>query len=152
MDGRIKPGKDWKIGINPDRVKKDRHTIAPEKVAKKMVGSWQISSFQDFALRSLLQWMKEHHVPVVIHQIPVHPEVAAYMQSDPRFAESYQDYCAYIDSLRPRPKAILRYLDPAEIGGDADNMADRTHFNESGAVLYSAQLGEKIRPYFATHT
>ena len=128
-------------------MKKERHTIPPESAAKRMVGGWQISSFQDYALRSLLQWMKDRHVPVVVHQLPVHPEVAQFVQHDPRFAQSYQDYCDYMDSLEPAPRAIFRSLDPAEFGGDATSMADRTHLNEAGALLYSTQLAEKIRPF-----
>lgn len=147
LDDRVKPGKDWSIASQGNPRKKERHTVAPETVAKRMVGSWQISSFQDYAMRSLLQWMKDHHVPVVLHQLPVHPEVAEYMQNDPRFANSYLDYCTYIDALKPAPKAIFRSMEPSEFGGDENSMADRTHLNEAGALLYSAQLGEKIRPY-----
>lgn len=147
LDGRIKPGKGWSMASQKVIRKKERHTITPEKTAKRLVGSWQVSSFQDHALRSLLQWMKDHGVPVVLHHMPVHPEVVEYMLNDPRFSESYQDYRDYVDSLRPKPKAIFSYTSPEEFGGDADNMADRTHLNESGALLYSAQLGEKIRRY-----
>ena len=147
LDGRIKPGKGWKMANQAKFRKKERNTVTPENVAKRMVGSWQVSSFQDYALRSLLQWMDDQRVPVILHQMPVHPEVAEIMQNDPRFAESYRDYNAYIDSLRPAPTAIFRFMQPADFGGDADSMADRTHLNEAGALLYSAELGHKIRPY-----
>ncbi len=127
--------------------RKERHTISPESAAKRMLGSWQISSFQDHALRSLLQWMEDRHIPVVLHQLPVHPEVAELVRHDPRFAGSYEHYCDYVDTIEPAPRAIFRSLDPAESGGDADCMADRTHLNESGARLYSARLAERVRPY-----
>ncbi len=67
--------------------------------------------------------------------------------NDPRFAQSYLNYCDYIDSLMPKPQAIFRSMEPADFGGDASNMADRTHLNEAGAQLYSTQLGEKIRSF-----
>ncbi len=144
---RINPGKKWKVKKEMTVMKKDRHSISSAAAAKRMVGSWQISSFQDYALRSLLQWMEDRHVPVVLHQLPVDPEVAKLVKDDPRFAQSYQNYCDYVDSLEPAPKAIFRSLSPEEFGGDATSMADRTHLNEAGALLYSAQLGEKIRPH-----
>lgn len=145
LDGRIKPGKGWSMSSQQILRKKERYTDPPATVAKRFVGSWQVSSFQDYAMRSLLQWMKEHHVPVVLHQLPVHPEVAEYLLNDSRFAESYLDYCAYIDSLKPTPRVILRSVSPEEFGGDVSSMADRTHLNEAGAIMYSSQLGAKIR-------
>lgn len=145
LDGRIKPGKGWSISNQQILRKKERYTASPETIAKRLVGSWQVSSFQDYAMRSLLHWMKDHRVPVVLHQLPVHPEVAEYLLNDSRFTESYLDYCAYVDSLKPAPKVILRSMSPEEFGGDAKSMADRTHLNEAGAIMYSLQLGAKIR-------
>ncbi len=142
--GRVNPGRDWS---SEARIKKDRHLISPESAAKRMVGNWQLSSFQDYALRSLLQWMRAHRIPVVLHQLPIHPEVADLVLQDPRYAKSYLDYCDYVDSLEPAPAAIFRMLSPVEIGGDAGSMADRTHLNEAGALLYSTDIGQKARPY-----
>lgn len=147
LDQRLKPREDWKISEGKKIIKTARHTVAPHIAAKRMVGSWQISGFQDHALLSLLQWMKDRHVPVVLHQLPVHPLVAPLLVNDPRFSKSYRDYCDYMDSLQPAPKAIFRSLSPEEFGGDAESMADRTHLNEAGARLYSAQLAEKLRPF-----
>jgi hypothetical protein len=152
LDQRVKPAKDWSIGARKRALKKARHTIRPDDAARRMVGSWQLSSFQDYALRSLLQWLKDRHVPVVLHQLPVHAKVAQLVQQDPRLAQSYRDYCDYTDSLKPAPRAIFRSLDPADFGGDATSMVDRTHLNEAGALLYSARLADKIRPYMRRTT
>jgi len=152
LDQRIKPGKDWETGPRRATANKERRAIPPETAAKRIVGNWQISSFQDYALRSLLQWMSDVHVPVVLHQLPVHPEVARLIRDDPRYSQCYQDYCDYTDSLEPAPRAIFRSPAPSEFGGDAGDMADRTHLNKAGAMLYSEQLAEKIRPFMRRTT
>lgn len=148
-DKRIYPLSDWYTNGMSQIHDKARHLITPKDAAKKMVGKWKLSPLNDASLRHLLTWFSERSIPVVIHELPIHSEVAAAMQKDPDFSHGYHRFLDYLKELSPAPAMILSVLEPGEFGETDRCMADRTHMNELGARSYSHLLGEKIAPLVA---
>jgi hypothetical protein len=143
-DQRIYPAVGWKVDHHR-HVKKERITLDPLVAAKRMAGNWRCSKLQDHALRESLAWFERHHVVVIFHEPPVHPEVMRVLLEHPALEKGHRDFLAYVDSLRPAPVARIDAVDPALSGITAEQMADRTHVNELGAHTYSHHLAMKIR-------
>lgn len=141
---RISPAVGWKVD-GYYHVKKDRTTLDPMIAAKRMVGAWRLSKLQDHSLRQSLEWFAQHKIPVMFHELPVHPEVMRAMHSSPLLEQGHETFLAYVDSLKPAPIARFYSPDPETCGITAEQMADRTHVNELGAHIYSHHIGGKIR-------
>ena len=148
-DKRIYPLSDWHTNGLSQIHDKARHLITPKDAAKKMVGKWKLSPLNDASMRHLLTWFSDRSIPVVIHELPIHSEVATAMQEDPDFSNGYRRFLDYLKELKPAPVLILSVLEPGEFGETDRCMADRTHLNELGAQSYSHLLGEKIAPLVA---
>ncbi len=143
---RMYPAVGWKVD-GKRHIKKERQTVPPEVAAKRMVGSWRLSQLQDHAMRESMSWLAAHGVQVILHELPVHPDVIKAIRSNPEFEEGHRLFLNYVDSLRPAPLGRSITPDPAECGITAEQMADRTHLNELGALAYSRQLGTKLRTF-----
>jgi hypothetical protein len=141
---RIHPAVGWKVDGRRHPVK-DRQTLPPEQAAKRMVGYWKLSKLQDHALRQSLAWFASHNVRVVFHELPVHPEVMRVVHANPELEAGHSKFLAYVDSLRPAPIARSITPDAADCGITEEGMADRTHLNQIGAVIYSHLLAAKVR-------
>lgn len=141
VDRRVYPARDWYEGV----ASTDRVRVTAEVAARRLVRGWKVSKFQDHALRKLLHWLNERNIPVVLHQAPIHPEVADLLCTHPVYAKGYEKYLRYLDSLRPIPDAVIRMLHPAGCGIGVEGLADRTHLNKIGATAYSGFLANKIR-------
>lgn len=141
---RTHPAVGWRVDGNR-HVKKERLTLDPTLAAKRMVGAWRLSKLQDHALRRSLEWFAGHGVPVVFHELPVHPEVVQAIHHDPAFERGHEEFLGYVNSLQPPPVARIYTPDPADCGISEEQMADRTHLNELGAHLYSHHIAAKIR-------
>lgn len=144
IDRRVYPAPDW-YAANAGMPLTDRVRVPADVAARRLVRGWRVSKFQDHALRNVLRWLDERNIPVVLHQAPIHPDVADLLSTHPVYAKGYADYVRYLDSLQPAPEAVIRNLHPAAVGTDAEGLADRTHLNETGATAYSRFLANKIR-------
>jgi hypothetical protein len=145
---RMHPAVGWKVDGNR-HLKKERQTTSAETAAKRMVGNWKLSKFQDHAMRESLAWFARHHVRVIFHELPVHPEVIDVIHQNPLYEKGHQDFLAYVGSLTPPPFARSITPDPADCGITAREMADRTHLNQLGAAIYSRHLAGKLRTFLA---
>ncbi|HSJ03017.1 MAG: hypothetical protein ACAI34_05800 [Verrucomicrobium sp.] len=142
---RIHPAAGWAVDKASNRKDRERQTTSAQTVAKRFFGTWKVSHLQDESLRHLLAWFHEHHVPVVLHQMPIHPEVAHIIESEPKFHKNYVSFSQYIESLSPSPAAVIRIMGTADCGASESDLADRTHLNQLGAGIYSRFLAEKIK-------
>jgi hypothetical protein len=145
---RTHPAVGWKVD-GKRHTKKERQTTSAETAAKRMVGYWKLSKLQDHAMRESLAWFARHHVRVIFHELPVHPEVIEVIRQNPVYEKGHQGFLAYVDSLRPVPFARSITPDPADCGITANEMADRTHLNQFGAAIYSSHLAAKLRSFLA---
>lgn len=145
---RIHPAVGWMVDGNR-HVKKDRLNLDPLVAAKRMVGTWRLSKLQDHSLRESLSWFARHNIPVIFHELPVHPEVVRTMHHNTQLEHGHEEFLAYAESLTPPPIARIYTIDPAACGISADQMADRTHVNELGAHIYSHHIAGKIREILA---
>lgn len=146
-DERLYPAPDWHAGHAAHRANKERLTLTPEAAAKRLVGNWRLSKLQDYALRQSLQWFEQHHVRVIFHELPVHPEVMEVIRKVPAYAQGHAKFVSYMESLKPQPLARIYTPDPADCGLQVEHMADRTHINENGAHLYSHHMAAKLRQF-----
>ncbi len=145
---RTHPAVGWKVDGNR-HVKKDRLNLEAEVAAKRMVGTWRLSKLQDQSLRKSLTWFADHKIPVIFHELPVHPEVIQAMHRSSQLEQGHAAFLQYTESLKPEPVARIYTVDPATCGITADQMADRTHVNELGAHVYSHHIAGKIREVLA---
>jgi hypothetical protein len=145
-DARIHLPSDWDPEIARRNPPKPRHLVTPTETARRLMNRWEMSGLHDASLRKLMKWMRARRIPVVLHQLPVSPEVATLIESVPDYAASYAEFGSYHHSLHPKPDAVHRVLGLDEIGLGSEGMADRTHLNRLGAVAYSKQLAERLRP------
>lgn len=141
VDRPLYPARDW-YGGPPST---NRVRVTADVAARRLARGWKVSEFQDHALRSLLRWLDKRNITVVLHQAPIHPDVADLLSTHPAYAEGYEKYLRYLDSLQPVPDAVIRVLHPAGCGIGSDGLADRTHLNKIGATAYSVHLAGKIR-------
>lgn len=142
---RGRPAADWFAGA--EHTAKPRALVPPEIAARRMVGKkgWKVSRLQHACLQEVLAWMEQQKVPVLIHQFPWHPEVVELLHHDPDFHHCYDQYSAYVETLRPRTSGMVRILHPGECGVGPEGMADRMHLNELGAGYYSLHLGMNMK-------
>ncbi len=145
IDRRTQLPRDW----HPEKVNREslraRHTVAPTVAAKRLMHQWQFSDLQEHALEELTQWFKERNIPIVTHQLPIHPEVAKIIVSDPKFHRTYKAFVGHVKPVLAAGAADYRLLSVAEIALGHEAMADRTHLNRIGATEYSRRLAEVIR-------
>lgn len=141
---RVFPMADWKAENAAAHTDKGRKLIAPELAAKRILGHWKLSPLQDYSFRKSLEWFHEHGVKVILHEVPVHPDVYAVMAQEKDFREGNAAFLSYVRSLQPAPSACLLTPDPSACGLRAEHMADRTHCNEIGARIYSRYLAEHL--------
>ena len=121
-----------------------RDIIPPQTAARRLVGNWRYSRLQDQSLRRTLSWLRERKVRVVLYQLPVHPDVAAHIRTNPNYAAGYEKFVQYVDTLDVPISDRLALLDVADCGASAEAMRDLTHFNEIGARIYSRWLGARL--------
>lgn len=138
------PAAGWVVN-HAHRYNRERQKVSPDMVARRFFGNWRVSALQDQSLRHLLAWLHDHKVPVVLHQMPVHPDVVKLVKSDPRYSKGFQQFSDYVASLKPAPAAVIQILDTHECGAGEGDLADRTHLNQLGAGIYSRYLAEKIK-------
>lgn len=143
-DFRTRPFAVWRVRPGTEDCAIQRLTVSAKTAAKRLILHWSPSKLQDESLRNLLTWFKKRHIPVVMHQPPVHPDVVKAMLEDEEFASSYRDYKHYLASLRPKPLELISAFDPANCGLTELHLSDRTHLNEMGARAYSRFLAEKL--------
>lgn len=143
---RTFPAAGWNVSVT-QHVKKERQTMSPVVAAKRMVGNWKCSKLQDQSLRETLSWFAKHHVRVIFHELPVHPDLMAAVHADASFEQGHKAFRDYIEALRPAPVASSFTPDPAELGITDEQMADRTHVNQLGAAIYSRHITAKVRPF-----
>ena len=143
-DFRTRPFAVWRVRPGTEDCAIQRLNVTAKTAAKRLILHWSPSKLQDESLRNLLAWFKKRHIPVVMHQPPVHPDVVQAMREDPEFAESYADYKRYVATLRPKPLELISAFDPADCGLAEIHLSDRTHLNEMGARAYSRFLAEKL--------
>ena len=103
-DARLFPFIDWRVleGSAPFF----RDIIPPHTAARRLVGNWQYSRFQDQCLRKTITFFREKGVRVILYQLPVHPDVAEQLRSNPKYAEGYAKFLevrghAWRSSARP---------------------------------------------------
>jgi len=141
VDRRVFPARDWYEGVPST----NRVHVTADAAARRLARGWKVSQLQDHAFRKLLRWLDERNIPIVLHQAPIHPDVADLLCTHPVYAKGYEKYLRYLDSLRPVPDAVIRVLHPAACGIGIEGLADRTHLNKIGATAYSGYLAGKIR-------
>jgi hypothetical protein len=122
-----------------------RDVIPPSTAARRLVGNWHYSRFQDQCLRKTLDFFREKGVRVILYQLPVHPDVADQLRSDPKYAAGYAKFLAYVETLGVPPEDRIQHVDIADSGVPIRGMRDLTHFNEIGANIYSRWLGARVR-------
>ncbi|MEZ0276477.1 MAG: hypothetical protein ACAH88_16325 [Roseimicrobium sp.] len=142
---RVSPMADWKAENAAAHTEKGRKLIPPYLAAKRMVGNWKLSALQDYSLKQCLDWFEKRGVKVILHELPVHPEVYAVIQKDEALKKGNDAFLRYVDTLKPTPVARILTPDPATCGLATEHMADRTHCNELGARIYSRYLAEKLK-------
>ena len=122
-------------------------TVSAHDAATRIMGNWQLSRLYDHALRQSIAWFTERGIPVVYHQMPVHPDVAALVSADAKVAKGYATYNRYLATLKLPREHFLQHLSCLDCGIPVHGMRDQTHLNEIGATLYSKLLAEHIRGY-----
>jgi hypothetical protein len=142
---RVFPMADWKAENAMAHTEKGRKLILPELAAKRILGHWKLSALQDSSFRKSLDWFHARGVKVILHELPVHPEVYAVMHQDEDFRKGNASFLSYVDDLKPVPHTCILTPDPAMCHLTAEHMADRTHCNELGARIYSRYLAEKLK-------
>jgi hypothetical protein len=115
-----------------------------QQTARRLVSGWKISRLQDRSLRSLLAWLDQRQVRTFLVQAPVGSAVVAEMMREPRCAEGYARYAAYLQSLR-RPEESLMRASSEECGIPETAFHDTTHLNRRGATLFSRFLAAEIK-------
>ncbi len=142
---RVFPMADWKAENAAAHTEKGRKLISPELAAKRILGNWKLSPLQDYSFRQCLEWFAKRGVKVILHELPVHPEVHAAIQQNSSFRKGNDAFLRYVDSLKPAPVVGILTQDPAACGLGVEHMADRMHCNELGARIYSRYLAEKLK-------
>jgi hypothetical protein len=142
-DARLFPFIGWHVAEGAAPYFRD--IIPAHTAARRLVANWQCSRFQDQCLRKTLAFFREKGVRVILYQLPVHPDVAAQIRSDPKYAAGYAKYLAYVETLGVPPEHRIQHVDIADSGVPLRGMRDLTHFNEIGANIYSQWLGAHLR-------
>jgi hypothetical protein len=145
IDRTLYPVNDWHVPDPARAVFKPKHEMSPDEVARRITSHWKPSRLLDQALREFLARLKEKSVTVILHQMPVHPDVVKAMQANSGYAESYADYLKYIGSLGLEENHFIHTLSVTELGIPVNGLRDHTHLNEMGAEIYSRFLGERTR-------
>lgn len=142
-DARLYPFIGWHIpeGATPYF----RDIIPPQTAARRLVGNWRYSRLQDQCLRKTLEWMRDREIRVILYQLPVHPELAAHLRGNASYAEGYERFQRYVETLGVPVEHRLPLVDIADCGAPVEGMRDLTHFNERGAMIYSKWLGGRLR-------
>ena len=147
-DARLHPFIDWHV---PEGAKPQfRDIIPPHTAARRLVGNWRHSRLQDQCLRKSLDFLRDRGVKIILYQLPVHPDVARHVQSNPQYAQGYAKFLRYVDSLEVPAQDRIQILDIADCGSPVNGMRDLTHFNETGARIYSRWLGARLRELLKT--
>ena len=146
-DRRAYPLGGWKIKDMTAEDNMAKSVLKPAVAARRLIGQWRLSQIQDRSYRSLIAWLKSRNVAIVLHQMPVHPEVVDEMRKNKSHLESYAAYTDYVQSLGIPPEAVFQHLEISECGVPRKGMRDHTHFNEIGALAYSTHLAKKIREW-----
>ena len=144
-DKRVFPSAGWTVDPNSATPHSLRTTLKPEVAARRLVGKWIVSELQEASMRKLIQWMKEHHVLVVLHQFPVHHDVVTEIQKNPAHVKSYAEYTKFVNSLGIPPEAIFQHLEITDCGVSKEGLRDHTHLNQLGATQYCTNLAGKIK-------
>ena len=145
IDDPLNPLATWYVPDPSRAVFKPKNSPSPEAVAKRIIGKWRPSRLLDGALREFLARLKENNVAVIMHQMPVHPDVVKVMQTNPDHAKSYADYLKYVESLGLEENHFIHTQSVTDLGIPVNGLRDHTHLNELGAKIYSRLLGEKAR-------
>ena len=145
IDDPLNPLATWYVPDPSKAVFKPKNSPSPDAVAKRIIGKWRPSKLLDGALRDFLGQLKENNVVVIMHQMPVHPDVVKAVQANPEFAKSYADYLKYVESLGLEENHFIHTQSVTDLGIPVNGLRDHTHLNELGAKIYSRFLGEKAR-------
>lgn len=145
IDKTLHTLRDWHVPDPARAVFKLKNQMSPEAVARRIFNKWRPSKLLDKALREFLAQLKENNVTVILHQMPIHPEVVKIMQTNPEYAKSYASFLSYVESLGLDGKLFINTLSVADCGIPVSGLRDHTHLNELGAKIYSRMIGERTR-------
>ncbi len=121
-------------------------TVTAESTANRLYGHWRLSRLYDNSLRQLLAWFRGRDIPVLFHQPPVHPDVAAHMEVTEKETQGYASYSAYLAELDIGSPGFFTPVSCMDCDIPIHGMRDHTHLNEIGARIYSRKLGSLLRP------
>lgn len=146
-DARLYPAYHWHVRGDDDDDEGETFVskTTPQDAARRIISGWNADPFLDTSLRELLAWFHERHIKVALVEMPVHPQVADLIRGTAKFAESYNNYALYLESLGIPQSQIIRTMDPSSGGVPVDGMRDYQHLNRKGARIYSSFLGQQLR-------
>ena len=83
---------DWHVPDPARAVFTLKHEMTPDEVARRIISHWRPSKLLDQVLREFLARLKVKNVTVILHQMPIHPDVVKGIQTNPDYAKSYADF------------------------------------------------------------
>jgi hypothetical protein len=137
----------WQLHADPARRQAVRAEprLTPAGFAQRALGDFTPSRRLEAAFRDLIALLKEHQIPLLLHQPPMHSGVFAWLRAHPSARSAYEDYANFLESLRAPLVGIAFWELTGEVGLTDDDLLDYGHFGRHAAEVYTMMVGQVIQ-------
>jgi hypothetical protein len=135
----------WRAYADPQQREQamTRSKFSPEVAAEGMA-QFRWSADMERAVHALLALLSEHHVPVLLHQQPLHPRFFASVEQHAEARDNYSAYSSFVRSLAGPDVHVQIWETPEEAGIRAEQFLDYGHLGRPGAEAYTRTIARLI--------